>query len=56
MMMTILVMLLVLALCALVFCIGILVGWWYVHHVSPEAWEWVKAAAYASKDTGGDGP
>lgn len=43
---TLLVLFLCLAFCVLVFCAGILVGWWYVHHVSPEAWELVKAAIH----------
>lgn len=45
----VLVLLLVAVLCTLVFCAGILVGWWYVHHVSPEAWDMVKKATTADK-------
>lgn len=50
----VLVLLLVAVLCALVFCAGILMGWWYVHHVSPAAWEMVKAATYNGGGSGGE--
>ena len=52
----VLVLLLVAVLCALVFCAGILVGWWYVHHVSPEAWALVKAATHNGDGRGGSSP
>ena len=45
----VLVLLLVAVLCTLAFCAGILVGWWYVHHVSPEAWGMVKKATTVDK-------
>ena len=43
-MMAILVWLLMVLLLVMTFCGGILGGWWYVHHVSPEAGELVKKA------------
>ena len=43
-MMAILVWLLMVLLLVMTFCGGLLVGWWYVYHVSPDAWELVKKA------------
>ena len=48
-MMAILVCLLMVLLIVITFCAGNLVGWWYVHHVSPEAWDMVKKATTADK-------
>lgn len=48
-MMAILVWPLMVLLLVMTFCGGILVGWWYVHHVSPEAWDMVKKATTADK-------
>ena len=48
-MMAILVWLLMVLLLVMTFCGGILVGWWYVHLGSPEAWELVKKATTADK-------
>lgn len=55
-MMAILVWLLMVLLLAMTFCGGILVGWWYVHHVSPAAWAMVKDAAHNDDGTGGRSP
>lgn len=48
-MMAILVWLLMVLLLVMTFCGGILVGWWYVYHVSPDAWDKVKKATTADK-------
>lgn len=52
-MMVILVWLLMVLLLTMTFCAGVLVGWWYVHHVSPAAWAMVKAAVYNNDGSGG---